>query len=195
MKIALAILALLIFNPVYAQEESKHKRPLESWYYQVSAGINYPLYKGHIHSIIDRVEKITSSHQSNGEVSLMGIYLPIASKTHSLIGFKFLNGSWVSYDDEIISLHFIGASYIHYFRQIGHGFYINFDLGRSGIVYKDSKIGEPEVDESGFAGRLGAGYAIPIFSETSLLLSVHNTTYKFDVGTVNSLSFNLGFLW
>jgi len=189
------ILSFILIQPTFAHEIGENDRPLENWYYQLSVGLNYPLYKGQIHSVINRIEEKTDSRTSSAEISVMGLYAPIGSKIHSLIGIKFLNGSYDAYDEEVITLHFRGVSYVHYFRSIGQGAFINFDIGTAGIVYNDSKIGEQKIDESGFAGRLGVGYAIPVFKETSLLFTLHNTSYKFNIGVVNSLSFNFGFLW
>lgn len=195
MKLLIPLLLAMSINTAFSHELKKGDRPIEKWYYQITIGTHYEKYKGEINSTIQRVKKNTKSHQSHGEASLIGLYLPILDDHKSLFGFKYLSGGWDQYDDEIISIAFFGPSYAYYLDRIGRGIFLYTDLGVSHLVYKDSKIGEDKIDERGIAGRIGFGYAMPILKETSFILTLHNTTYIFDIGLVNAMSANIGFLW
>jgi len=195
MKYLIILFLIITINPAFSHELKKDDRPIEKWYYQITIGTHYEKYKGEINSTIERVKKNTKNHQSHGEASLIGLYLPILDNHKSLFGFKYLDGGWDEYDDEIITIAFFGPSYVHYLDRIGRGIFLYADLGISHLVYEDSKIGEEKTDEEGFAGRIGLGYAIPILKETSFILTLHNTTHRFDIGIVNLLSANIGFLW
>ena len=194
MKNLILLFFVLTINPVFSHEMSDQDRPIEKWYYLLTIGTHYEKYKGEINSTIKRVRNKTEDHQSHGEITLVGVYLPILDNHKSLLGFKY-SGGWDEYDDEIITVSFFGPSYIHYMDKIGEGIFVYTDVGISQLVYKDSKIGEERLDEEGFTGRLGVGYAFPILKETSFILTLHNTTRWFDIGVVNSVSANIGFLW
>ena len=195
MKILLFIFLCLIINPVFSHESSSQDPSIEKWYYQLTIGRHYEFYKGEINSVISRIEDKTSKHKSHGEINLIGLYMPILDNHKSLLGIKFISGGWDEYDDEVVALFFVGLSYQHYFKSIGKGLFVHTDFGTSDIVYNKSNIGEPDVNESGFASRFGIGYAVPVFKETSFLFTLHNTTYLFDIGVVNASSLNVGFLW
>jgi hypothetical protein len=182
-------------TPTFAHKSENHERPIEKWYYQLSIGRHFEKYRGDINTTIQRVDKNTKTHQSHGEVTLVGLYVPVLNSRKSLLGVKAFSGGWDQYDDEIISLTFFGPSFSHYFDSIGKGPFTYTDLGVSRLIYKDSKIGEKDINKSGFAIRLGVGYAKPIFKETSILISIQNTIYLFEIGQVNALSANIGFLW
>jgi hypothetical protein len=180
----------------------------ESWYTLWGLGFGSASYSGSLGDVYEDAEDVAGADRSaTVSMDILGFYWPLLGHK-TMLGFvfntagdsiEFSNGNEAS-----ISTSMLGFSAHHFFGEnIGDGWFVRGDVGlaRASI---DFEIGSDDYDDTSDAGLgllIGGGYALPIGTETRLLVGLYVRSVpelKFDSssklkGTVTSLT--AGFLF
>ncbi len=172
----------------------------ERFYLQFGLGVSSFEYSTEAQAVVDELNSISGISKVGINLDLFGFYFPV-NNHKTLIGGMISAAAerWSGNGGSLqINQYLFGSSVQHFFgRNIGDGFFIRGDLGVSyfDVDLDTTTLKATERSSAGLGLLLGGGYAIPISTETRLMLNL-NLAYRSagddDSSTVN---LNVGFLF
>jgi hypothetical protein len=174
----------------------------EAWYTYWAVGTARHEHPGELNSTAKMAESTPGVSRSETSLDVLGFYWPF--DVNQILGFvvsnsndsyRFPNFTISIYPDLEISQDLYGLSTMKFFgSEIGDGFFLRGDVGVATISLYDSahiRI----ADDTGYGYLLGAGYGIPVFSESRILISLNYSEKFVDGDKWTSMTFNIGGLW
>lgn len=159
-------------------------RKIESWYHSFTLG--------YVQNT--KVNEIDQDYEMGVALDFLRFYLPVGNKFMIGAGI-FGTGLTFEGSDAQMNLYLYSASMQYYFKSIGDGLFLRGDVGMSRGVITDSSGDALATSDPGMGFLLGAGYALPISSETSILFYAAYRQYEIGGYDYSDLSFNVGWLW
>jgi len=156
-------------------------RKLESWYFMFSLG----------YIAQNKLEEV--SFDTDIKLALdMRVYLPFSE--HALAGAGINFASFQSSDSEIaVNFLLYSLSLEYYFKFIGDGFFLRADLGGAKLVVTAGEVSAST--DWGYGFLIGAGYALPISSESSILIYGTYRALDLDGAAYSDIALQVGCLW
>jgi len=184
------LLLVLFFSSSFAFADE------EDWYAYWSVGMADHKYPADLNSTLDSLASLPSVDRTETGFDFFGFYWP--QEDNRLLGFV-VSGSGDSFETPIgeirVNHYLYGVSGMKFFgREIGDGFFIRGDAGMARIVVEDDLAGTTASD-AGFGYLLGAGFAIPVSSESRIMLSVNFSDKQVEGDSWKATTFTIGGLW
>lgn len=167
----------------------------EDWYTYWAIGMADNDYPGALNADLNTLGSMPGVDRTETGFDFFGFYWP--QSENRLLGFVVSGSSdnfKSSFSEARVSQNLFGVSGMKFFGQeIGDGFFIRGDAGIASITVEDSfsKI----TSDPGFGFLLGAGYAIPVSSESRVLLAVNFSDKQVEGDSWKSMTFTVGGLW
>ena len=186
-KLVVVFMLLLLAGSLLAQEDGDGKRgprrKLESWYHSLTFGIT------------PHTEIEGTKIESDVAVALDILRFYWRTSRHMIIGVGvYGTGLRNESTDSQLNLYLYSASMQYYPKSVGDGIFFRADVGLAKGLIVDS-AGDYIASESGLGALIGAGYALPISRETSLLFYGAYRIYEIEGLQYRDLSFQVGWLW
>jgi hypothetical protein len=168
----------------------------EDWYTYWSIGMASHDYPAGLGSLLDTIESLPGVDRTEIGIDMLGFYWPQAE--NRLLGFV-ISGSADSFEGPFSTMqinHYLyGVSGMKFFGQeIGDGFFVRGDVGLARIVITDG-FSTTATSDTGFGYLLGAGYALPVSSESRILFGVNFSDKQVEGDSWKSMTFTVGGLW
>lgn len=186
-KMVVVFMLLLLAGSLVAQDDGEGKRgprrKLESWYHSFTLGVT------------PQTEVEGIKIESDVAIALDFLRFYWRTSRHMILGVGIYGtGLRNEATDSQLNFYLYSASMQYYPKSVGDGIFFRADVGIAKGVFVDS-AGDYTASESGLGALIGAGYAIPISRETSLLLYGAYRIYEIEGLQYRDLSFQIGWLW
>ena len=165
----------------------------------LSAGTNYRKQEAWYHSAtLAFVADITLNNNTyHNTVSIGGDFLRFyfRGNNHLLIGPGITYTTVYDDSETNLEIYFPSISFQYHFSFIGNGFFLRGDLGFGKIIVHNDYDSFYPKGGRGPGFQIGAGYAFPLSSETSLLVFAMRRYFKSDDIPYSDLILHVGWLW
>ncbi len=182
------IIAILLTVSGFAQNDETAspdtKRKLESWYHSFTVG--YTLY-----TAVDGIQLETSMAVA---LDFLRFYFPVSKKM--VIGPGVYGTGLTDTSGTMqLYLYLYSVSAQIYFNSIGDGMFLRADAGAARGLITDISGEAMGISDWGYGFLAGAGYALPISQETSLLFYAAYRDYTIQAERYNDVTIQVGWLW
>lgn len=187
-KLVVVFMLLLLAGSLLAQEDGDGKRgprrKLESWYHSLTFGI------------APMTEFEGTKIESDTAIALDLLRFYWRTSRNMIIGIG-VYGTGLQDTDLNIQTNFYlySASMQYYLKSVGDGIFLRADFGLAKKVIMEVDSFEVLETTSGIGGLVGAGYALPISRETSLLFYGAYRIFEIEGKQYRDLTFQIGWLW
>lgn len=187
-KLVVVLVLLLLAGSLIAQEDSGEKRgskrKLESWYHSLTFGL----------APLTEAEGNDMDPDMAIGLDFLRFYFRVSDRLIIGPGIYATGLRYTDYNTQL-NFYLFSASMQYYFKSVGDGFFLRGDLGFAKGVAMDLDAGDTSSSDMGFGGLIGAGYAIPISRETSLLLYGAFRVCNIEDVQYRDFSIQIGWLW
>lgn len=175
-------------------------RVIEKWYMYWGVGYSFASYPNELEKVLNGLDNVPGVSQYGLGLDIFGFYWPISNQ--AVLGFV-MNGSMDVHGDgtnEIsITQQMIAISCMHSVKgTIGDGVTVRVDVGMGNLRYAARAVegrytmSEDDTSEMGLGLLFGMGYAIPVSSQTSLIVGANFALRFIEDETYGATTIGLG---